>query len=44
MECKCEKCGKVNEIAAMVDGLPWCDECFDAALTGKGDANEANPV
>lgn len=35
MECKCAKCGEVKEIVALVDGLPWCEDCFDAALGGE---------
>ena len=42
MTCKCKKCGEVKEIAALVDGLPWCEECFDAALAGKdGEQDES---
>ena len=40
MKCKCEKCGKIKEIAAMVDGLPWCEECLDAALSGEEDKRD----
>ena len=42
MKCKCEKCGNVKEIAAMVDGFPWCEECLDAALSGEEDKHEAD--
>ena len=32
MVCKCEKCGWVKLIAAYIDNLPMCEECFDKAL------------
>ena len=33
--CKCAKCGNEKEIAAFVDGKPWCEDCLDAALDGS---------
>lgn len=39
-KCKCEKCGNVKTIAVMVDGLPWCEECFDAALGGEEEGSK----
>lgn len=29
---KCGKCGKVREIVVLVDDLPYCEDCFIAAL------------
>ena len=29
---KCGKCGKVREIAVLVDDLPYCEDCAIAAL------------
>ena len=37
---KCEKCGNVKTIAVMVDGHPWCEERFVAALCGEEDKHE----
>lgn len=31
----CGKCGQVKnieELVCMVDGEPWCEECFDKAM------------
>lgn len=42
MECECSKCGGVKEIVALVDGLPWCEDCFDAALEVKEDHRDSN--
>ena len=28
----CAKCGQEKEIACTVDGSPWCEDCFFAAL------------
>ena len=42
MECECSKCGGVKEIVALVDGLPWCEDCFDAALEVKEDHHDSN--
>lgn len=30
--CRCGKCGETKDIACFVDGLPWCEDCFDKAL------------
>jgi hypothetical protein len=34
----CAKCGEVKEICCMIDGEPWCEDCFDKALRGELDA------
>lgn len=26
--CMCGKCGEEKEIALLVDGVPWCSDCF----------------
>lgn len=31
----CAKCGEVKEICCSVDGQPWCEDCFEKALSGK---------
>lgn len=31
MKTKCEKCGRKKEIVCIVDGEPWCEECFNKA-------------
>lgn len=28
MVCMCGKCGEEKEIAVLVDGVPWCSDCF----------------
>ena len=30
--CKCGKCKEVKVPVVYVDGIPWCEECFDKAL------------
>lgn len=31
--CPCGKCGEEKEVVALVDGIPWCEDCF---LKGLG--------
>ena len=28
----CSKCGREKEVACLVDGKPWCEECLDSNL------------
>ena len=28
----CAKCGEVKEVCCLVDGRPWCPDCFEKAL------------
>ena len=36
----CAKCGEIKEVCCLIDGKPWCEDCFDKALSGKdGDTN-----
>ena len=30
----CDKCGKKKDIVVIVDGIPYCEDCFDEALEG----------
>ena len=32
MICECGKCGKIKEIVCLVDGVPYCNECFLIAM------------
>ena len=34
----CSKCGGVKEVCCLIDGEPWCEDCFDKALRGELDA------
>ena len=33
----CSQCGEEKEVCCLVDGEPWCEECFERAL---GDGEE----
>ena len=33
----CSKCGEAKEVCCLIDGKPWCGDCFDKALTGEHD-------
>lgn len=35
----CSQCGEEKEVCCLVDGEPWCEECFERAL---GDGEEKN--
>lgn len=41
MICKCGKCGKENEIVCLVNEIPYCEDCFLAALE---DCREREPL
>ena len=28
----CSRCGRVKEVCCLVDGEPWCEECFEKAM------------
>lgn len=34
----CAKCGEVKEVCCLIEGEPWCEDCFDKALRGELDA------
>ena len=38
---RCAKCGRSKPIVCTVDGVPWCEACFDRALVlGRKVGNE----
>lgn len=28
----CSRCGRAKEVCCLVDGEPWCEECFEKAM------------
>ena len=40
MICKCGKCGKTKEIVCLVDDVPYCEDCFLAAMGTGADMRE----
>ena len=35
----CSQCGEETKACCFVDGMPWCEECFERAL-GNGEEKD----
>ena len=31
----CSQCGEEKEVCCLIDGKPWCEDCFIKALGGE---------